>query len=265
MPETKLEVSPSVEQDSQLSRIALKAPVFWEHDPELWFFQVESQFVIAGISNDSTKFHAVVAVLNSNVLSCVRDIVRNPPLENAYIALKDRVLQHFAQSSSARLNLLLKDLQLGDKRHSHLLSEMRNLAPAKMEDDILQTLWLQRLPANLQQILSVCKASLDELAQIADKIHEVSGCNLTVARVESNSDQFELDAIKAELSDLKNMVKKLSVSQYSHGRIKPRRRSRTPSRHIADKNVEPKRLCWYHHRFGDKASKCVKPCAYSLN
>ncbi|GBN12077.1 Transposon Ty3-I Gag-Pol polyprotein [Araneus ventricosus] len=130
---------------------------------------------------------------------------------------------------------------------------MRNLAPAKMEDDILQTLWLQRLPANLQQILSVCKASLDELAQIADKIHEVSGCNLTVARVESNSDKFELDAIKAELSDLKNMVKKLSVSQYSHGLIKPRRRSRTPSRLIADKNVEPKRL------FDSGAAVCCYP------
>ncbi|GBN41052.1 hypothetical protein AVEN_118514-1 [Araneus ventricosus] len=105
----------------------------------------------------TTKFHAVVAALNSNILSCVRGIVRNPPLENAYIALKDWVLQQFAQSSSARLNLLLKDLQLGDKRPSHLLGEMRNLAPAKMEDDILQTLGLQRLPANLQQILSVVK------------------------------------------------------------------------------------------------------------
>ncbi|GBM05535.1 hypothetical protein AVEN_94809-1 [Araneus ventricosus] len=114
---------------------------------------------------------------------------------------------------------------------------MRNLAPGKMKDDILQTLWLQPLPANLQQILSVCKASLDELGQIADKIHEVSGCNLTVARVESKSDEAELDAIKAELADLKNMVKKLSVSQYSHGRIKPRRRSPTPSRRIADKSV----------------------------
>ncbi|GBL94601.1 hypothetical protein AVEN_58558-1 [Araneus ventricosus] len=93
-------------------RIAFKAPVFWENDPEFWFFQVESQFVIAGISNDSTKFHAVAAALNSNVLSCVRDIVRNPPLENAYIALKDRVLQHFAQSSSARLNLLLNALHI---------------------------------------------------------------------------------------------------------------------------------------------------------
>ncbi|GBM71643.1 hypothetical protein AVEN_269195-1 [Araneus ventricosus] len=78
----------------------------------------------AGISNDSTKFHSVLAALNSNVLSCVRDIVKSPPLLNAYSALKDGVLQQFAQSNSARLNLLLKDLQLGDKHRSHLLSEV---------------------------------------------------------------------------------------------------------------------------------------------
>ncbi|GBM45508.1 hypothetical protein AVEN_210237-1 [Araneus ventricosus] len=70
-------------------------------------------------SNDSTKFHAVVAASNSNVLSCVRDIVKYPPLQNAYIALKDGVLQQFSKSSSARLNLLLKDLQVGDKCPSH--------------------------------------------------------------------------------------------------------------------------------------------------
>ncbi|GBO35472.1 hypothetical protein AVEN_191956-1 [Araneus ventricosus] len=140
MSETKPEVSHGVEQDSQISRIAFKAPVFWKDDPELWFFQEESQFVTAGISNDSTKFHEVVAALNSNVLSCVRNIVRNSPLENAYIALKYRVLHQFAQSSSARLNLLLKGLQLGDKHPSHLLGEMRNFTPAKMDDDILQTL-----------------------------------------------------------------------------------------------------------------------------
>ncbi|GBM55880.1 hypothetical protein AVEN_2576-1 [Araneus ventricosus] len=117
MPETKPDVSPGVDQDSQLSRIAFNTPVYLENHPELWFFQVDSQFVIAGISNDSTKFHAVVVALNSNVLSCVRDIVKIPPLQNAYIALK--VLQQFSQSSSARLNLLLKDLQLGDKCPSH--------------------------------------------------------------------------------------------------------------------------------------------------
>lgn len=160
---------------------------------------------------------------------------------------------------------MLKDLQLGDKRPSHLLTEMRNLAPDKMEDDILQSLWLQRLPANLKQILSVCTATLDELAQIADKVHEVSGYNLTVASVETKSEQVELDALKAELADLKSMVQKLSVSIRSPSRVGSRRRSLTPSGRTVGNKVENKHLCWYHHRFGDKASKCVKPCTYSLN
>ncbi|GFU85652.1 transposon Ty3-I Gag-Pol polyprotein [Trichonephila clavipes] len=110
---------------------------------------------------------------------------------------------------------------------------MRNIAPSKLEDDLLQTLWLQRLPANLQQVLSVCKAPLDELTQIADKVHEVSGNDLTVACIETKSNQVELDVLKAEIADLKNMVKR--------GFDKNKARS--------------KRLCWYHFHFGDKASK----------
>ncbi|GFV27791.1 uncharacterized protein TNCV_4178691 [Trichonephila clavipes] len=116
-----------------------------------------------------------------------------------YDIKQDKILQYFSQSDASRLNLLLHDLQLGDKRPSHLLSEMGNLAPSKLEDDLLQTLWLQRLPANLQQILSVCKASLDDLTQISDKVHEVSGNDLTVARIETKSNQIELDVLKAEM------------------------------------------------------------------
>ncbi|GFW77975.1 uncharacterized protein TNCV_2490191 [Trichonephila clavipes] len=136
----------------------------------------------------------------SKKVSC---FLRIPHMVYGY--LKDKILQYFSQSDASRLNLLLHDLQLGDKRPSHLLSEMRNLAPSKLEDDLLQTLWLQRLPANLQQIISVFKAPLDELTQIADKVHEVSGNDLTVARIETKSNQIELDVIKGEIADLTNM------------------------------------------------------------
>ncbi|GBM44481.1 hypothetical protein AVEN_15008-1 [Araneus ventricosus] len=86
---------------------------------------------------------------------------------------------------------------------------MRNLAPDNMDSDILQTLWLQYLPSKLQQILSVCDVSVDKLAQIVDKINEVSGCNLTVARVVSISEDVELDDITAELADLKKYGKEI--------------------------------------------------------
>ncbi|GBN86224.1 hypothetical protein AVEN_9278-1 [Araneus ventricosus] len=119
---TKFESSLGVEQDSQLSRVPFKTPIFWENDPQLWFHQVKSQLVIA-----------------------------------------------------------------------------------------------------------VCKASLDEVAQIEDKIHEVPGCNLTVAWVEFKPECVELEAIRAELADLKNMVGKLFFLDI------PSKRSLTPSRRMASK------------------------------
>ncbi|GFU75779.1 uncharacterized protein TNCV_1652391 [Trichonephila clavipes] len=141
-----------------------------------------------------------------------------------------------------------------------------NLNDSFLEKGILhETLWLQRLPANLQQVLSVCKAPLDELTQIADKVHEVSGSDLTVARIETKSNQIELDVLKAEIADLKNMVKKLTVSAYSPNRNGYRSRSLTSSRGFDKNKARSKRLCWYHFHFGDKASKCKKPCAHPLN
>ncbi|GFT04613.1 uncharacterized protein NPIL_180101 [Nephila pilipes] len=170
---------------------------------------------MAAITSESTKFPAVVAALSSKVLSCVKDIIKNHLVVEEYKAVKDRVIQHFARSSSSHLNLLLKDLQLGDKRYFLFLHEKGILAPENREDDILQSLWLQRLSVNLQQNLSVCKAPLEELAQIVDKIHEVSGGNLTIANIESKGP--DLNAVLTEVSELKEIIK---------GAFRPQRRSR---------------------------------------
>ncbi|GBN81543.1 hypothetical protein AVEN_13320-1 [Araneus ventricosus] len=83
--------------DSEMTRVAVRAPPFWETNSELWFIQLESQFQLTGISVDETKFHTVVASLDSKVLSCVADIVRNPPSDAMYDALKTRILSHFSQ------------------------------------------------------------------------------------------------------------------------------------------------------------------------
>ncbi|GBN45252.1 hypothetical protein AVEN_168714-1 [Araneus ventricosus] len=86
--------------DSEMARVAVRAPPFWETNPELWFIQLESQFKLTGISADETKFHTVVAALDSKALSCIADIVRNPPSDAMYDALKTRILNHFSQSES---------------------------------------------------------------------------------------------------------------------------------------------------------------------
>lgn len=47
-------------------------------------------------------------------------------------------------------------------------------------------------------------------------------------------------------------------NNHNHNRSNSRHRGRSKSR-----NRENSRLCYYHHRFGNKANKCVPPCNFS--
>ncbi|GBM57432.1 hypothetical protein AVEN_24206-1 [Araneus ventricosus] len=77
------------------------------------FSQIESQFLIAGISQEETKFHHVVAILEEDILSYVSDLVRCKRNDNPYTQLKNRLITQLADSESVRLRNLLSDMQLG--------------------------------------------------------------------------------------------------------------------------------------------------------
>lgn len=253
----------------EMARVAFKAPPFWESDPDFCFSQVESQFIIAGITEDKTKFHAVVASLDVNVLSSIRDIVLTPPTRGVYPALRKGLLERFSQTETARLKLLLQDLRLGNRTPSQLLLEMQTLADGKMDDDLLRTLWLQRLPVNFQQILSICSDSLANLAVMAGKINEFSACSSAIAALTvEHSEATELQKLRDDVAKLTAQVSRL-ISRTPRS---PRRRSRArnasnSSRH-ASRDARGQRengLCWYHRRFASRARKCVSPCAWSEN
>lgn len=260
----KVETNGSLETTgNELSRVAFRAPPFWEGEPELWFHQLESQFVIAGITNDITKYHCVVSTLDTKTLSSVRDLIRKLPEDNPYGKLKARIIELFSQSESVQLKLLLQDLQLGDKRPSQLLVEMQNLSAGKLNDDLLRTLWQQRLPIHIQQILSICKDTLSELALIADKICEVSGYQ-TVSEVQNSRDSFNLQSLRDEIVALNEKVERLSRrgnrgSKREH--LIRRSRSRNSRSRERAPNL-PADICWYHKCYGTKAHKCRKPCNY---
>lgn len=243
--------------DQEVSRVAFRAPPFWESNPRVWFIQIESQFRIANITSDETKFHSIVAALDAKTLEGIVDLVESPPQEKQYDAIKARILDIYAKSDATRLRLLLQDMQLGDRKPSQLLNEMRNLARGDIKDEVLQNLWLQRLPLNIQQILSVSNDTLTNLANIADKISEVSP--YMPASVSAVNGSSELEALKAELAEVKSMLKSIEE--------RGRRRERTFSgkRERSKSTQRNRNFCWYHDRFADKAKKCVQPCTYAEN
>ncbi|GBN66101.1 hypothetical protein AVEN_204398-1 [Araneus ventricosus] len=84
---------------SEVSRIAVKMPPFWRENPAIWFSQLESQFITSGIVQDSTKYHTVVASVETEILSQVSDIITSP------LAYEDIAR---SQKDDEELDLLLK-------------------------------------------------------------------------------------------------------------------------------------------------------------
>ncbi|GBM71647.1 hypothetical protein AVEN_269198-1 [Araneus ventricosus] len=111
-----------------VSVVATETLAFWSNKPELWFAQLESQFALGNIYVDSTKFHYVIAALNSDDFTCVSDLVLNPPQTNSYNSLKTRLIAQNADSESVRLKKLFSGMKFDDKKPSTLLYEMKSLA-----------------------------------------------------------------------------------------------------------------------------------------
>lgn len=104
--------------------VSLKLPSFWPETPEFWFAQVEAQFALRGIKEDSTKFNYVLAAIDQTVAKRMMDFIKNPPQANKYSEFKKRLLSTFCLSESERANKLLNMADLGDEKPSCLMDSM---------------------------------------------------------------------------------------------------------------------------------------------
>lgn len=245
-------------------RVALKLPPFWNAQPELWFDQVEAHFHINNIKSDVTKYYTVIASIESSILSQVSDIIRKPPTENKYKALKDRIMEQFADSETKKTKILLSEIELGDRKPSQLLLEMRELAGNRIGDEFLKSLWMQRMPSHVRTILSVSSEELNVIAKLADKMLEVGGYQQISVTSSKNVTDFsilqqKIDQLSSEIATLKINRHKQSFQQNGRGRNRSRSKSTS---NLRSRSSSKKPTCWYHYKFGSDAKKCNAPCAY---
>lgn len=253
----------SVGENKEVYRVAVKLPQFWEKYPQLWFANIEAQFIVAGITSDETKFYSVVSALNSDILNYVSDIVLNPPTHDRYVALKNRLVSEFSDSEQKRLKTLLSELALGDEKPSHLLRQMRQLAGQNFDEGVLKTLWLQRLPKETQAILSISDDALDKLAVMADKIVETTVSSQSHVQAISSQTDPQILELQKQVLALTERIDRLARPR--NRRFQSKTRSRTNSPHYSrdtHKNKNKSELCWYHATFGVKARKCRFPCEF---
>ncbi|GFQ74254.1 uncharacterized protein TNCT_345271 [Trichonephila clavata] len=134
----EMAVANSNEQRFEANKVSVKIPPFWEEKPEIWFFQVEAQFSIANINQEETKFNYLVAQLDPKFIENIWDVFQS------------------------------------DMKPSQLLRKMKSLAGDNITEKALRTLWLDKLPDSIKNILVVSSENLENLSVMADKIFEIN-------------------------------------------------------------------------------------------
>ncbi|KAK2578593.1 hypothetical protein KPH14_008481 [Odynerus spinipes] len=228
---------------------------FWKNRPKLWFTQLECEFAAYRIRSDDIKFSAVVRHLDEQTMMNVADVLEQPPDTGKYDRLKAVLIERYTDSTEKQLRALLGGVELGDKTPSTLLREMRTLAGGSVQDDMLRTLWMQRLPQRTQELLAVLdEVTLDKLAACADKALE----RTLIPSIASVSDSSANETI-ARLSE---KVDKLTtqIAAMSRRSRKPERSRSTSKSRSKSRSKSQEGWCFYHRRFKERAFKCTQPC-----
>ncbi|KYN02153.1 PREDICTED: uncharacterized protein LOC108774490 [Cyphomyrmex costatus] len=243
----------SYDEVPALSRIGMRPTPFWKTKPDLWFVQMEAQFLTANITVDVIKYNYVIQCLDDTSLTEVNDIVLNPPATDKYATLKNRLGNSFADSAERKLHKLLNEVDLGDRRPSQLLRRMRDLAQNGVSKEVLRSLWLHHLPQQIQVILTATKYDLEELSQLVDRVTDVLpiGNNTVATFTPNQATSMDSQCLRCWIEKLETRL----LCRKSHVSSDRRRRSRSRSK---SKN----RLCWYRRRFGGNATKCTQPCGW---
>ncbi|GBM21292.1 hypothetical protein AVEN_149874-1 [Araneus ventricosus] len=98
---------------TELHKVSVKFPPFWIDKPEIWFYQVEAQFKISGISAEETKFNYLISQLDPKFVENVWDIIRSDS-QTKYTDSKTRLLKLFKESENARIQRLITGIDLDD-------------------------------------------------------------------------------------------------------------------------------------------------------
>lgn len=134
-----------------------RIPPFWQENPELWFYTVEASFALSRITSDNTRYQQVITQLDQKMLPAIADIVLNPSANGKYEAIKNRIVQSFAETSESKLRRLLRGIDPKSEKPSLLLQRIRHLAGGNVGDTLLRTLFLEQIPEYARAVLSVNK------------------------------------------------------------------------------------------------------------
>ncbi|XP_061710668.1 uncharacterized protein LOC133520315 [Cydia pomonella] len=251
---------------SEICRVSVKVPPFWPEEPEIWFAQIEGQFHVGNITQDVTKFNYVVSQLDQQYLKEVKDIVISPPATEKYDKLKAELIKRLTASKEKKQLQMVMHEELGDRKPSQFLRQLKSLGGPTMPEDFIKTLWTTRLPMNIQTFIAgQPDTSLEDLAERADRIKDLA-TSPQVASTSTSGPGSHMESLANEVAELKKQMQSMHMKLDRNNRYPRCSQSYQPSRsqsgQRSNSSYRKFPVCWVHAKYGKRATKCIKPCDF---
>lgn len=248
-------IAPQVQSSVAVVYARLPLPQLSSSNIESWFTTMDFWFTASGITSDKQKAATVLAALDPSVIAQLPDVISTMPLTERYNFVRTKIIEQFADSEQRRLNRLLSDLPLGDKKPSELYYEMKRVAGTTLGESALKGLWIKRLPDFVQPVVATSSGSAAEFTKIADSILDAVSTN-QVHAVATHT-HGDIEDLRAAVASLTKRFDKFTTRSRSRNR-EPRSRSR----HKSSTNENTSDECWFHRKYGRNAQKCRSPCRH---
>lgn len=274
--------------------VKFSLPDFMPNHTDVWFSAVDQIFKTQAVLSEDEKFSCLLQYIDASELSHIRDIITSEAADK-YTRAKTRLQQIHGKSRLEQLTKLLQGVDITSQtKPSVILNKMRNLVgPNCDSNEILRSMWLQRLPQRTREILAIkTDQSLDHQAELADRLYETyettnfNNFSSNVAAVASNTYEVTQNIPKVQqppempqqpyelliqmMQNLQCQISALQTDKSRREEHEPRPyRRRFPSRNRG-RSPSPYRNTtemingesWYHHTFGASARKCSPGCNY---
>ena len=144
---------------------------FYEGNCKLWLTLAENIFKLKGIFNETQRFKLALSAFCLRHLENLGYVLDNLSSCNPYTQLRKEIMRVFGPTEEENLDRFLCDVQLGDKRSTELLYEMRRLMGEQYCPALLEKLFKEKLPSMVRRIIAaVPSCHLDEFAWRADSV-----------------------------------------------------------------------------------------------
>ena len=153
-----------------MDHITINLSKFWKNDVSLWFLMVENIFAMRKIDSECERHELLLSSLDLRHLQRVEHVLLDLDPVYPYSYLKAALVKIFGQTEEHQVDQLLHACELGDRKPTELLAEMRKLLGAKGSPVLLKKLFMDRLPSSVRRVLVAGPIdNLDDVARRADR------------------------------------------------------------------------------------------------